>query len=473
MKKKSSFWVSETVRTLYINRNYLIFVALFNLIKSMEIIIKASQFVLSLSLLIIAHEMGHFLFAKLFRTRVEKFYLFFDPWFSLFKIKKGETEYGIGWLPLGGYVKISGMIDESMDREQLKQPPQPWEFRSKNVWQRLLIMVGGVVVNFILAFFIFAMILFKWGQEYIPVKNAIYGYEFCETALGNGFQNFDKIIAVDGVEYERIEDVTEKIVFQNARKVTVERNGQQIELTMPDDMSQQFLATEKGRFAFPFCPWTVNKTVSGSPAEKAGLRNGDSMTAVNNSATPTFTLFRSQISNNAGKEISLTIFRDGAEQTIAITVPADGKIGVEFIYDTEILQTNQIKYGLWESFPAGVRFGVNRLENYVKSMKLIFTKEGVKQVGGFIAIGNIFPATWDWSVFWSMTAFLSIILAFMNILPIPALDGGHVLFILFEIITGRKPSDKFLEHAQIVGMILLIGLLLLANGNDIIRLFSK
>jgi regulator of sigma E protease len=417
--------------------------------------------------------MGHFLFAKLFRTRIEKFYLFFDPWFSLFKIKRGETEYGIGWLPLGGYVKISGMIDESLDREQMKQPPQPWEFRSKKVWQRLLIMVGGVVVNFLMAFFIYAMILFTWGQEYVPIKNAIYGFEFCETALKNGFQNGDKIIAVDDVEYERIEDVTRKIVLQNARKVTVERNGYRIDLTMPDDMSQQFLAAEKGGFATLFCPWEVNKTMPGTPAEKAGLRSGDKMAAVNDIATPTFTLFRKQLQDNIGKEILLTVHRDSAEQTVAIMVPANGKIGVELTYFTEALQTKRIDYGFWESFPAGIQFGVNTLSKYVKDMKVIFTKEGVKQVGGFIAIGNIFPATWDWVVFWTMTAFLSIILAFMNILPIPALDGGHVLFILYEIITGRKPSDKFLERAQIVGMILLIGLLLLANGNDIVRLFSK
>ena len=438
----------------------------------MDIIIKASQFLLSLSLLIIAHEMGHFLFAKLFRTRVEKFYLFFDPWFSLFKIKKGETEYGIGWIPLGGYVKISGMIDESMDREQMKLPPQPWEFRSKTVWQRLLIMVGGVVVNFIMAFFIYAMILFTWGQEYVPVQNAIYGFEFCETALKNGFQNFDKIIAVDGVEYERIELATEKIVFQNARKVTVERDGQQLDLVLPDDMRQQFLSAERGRFAFPFFPWAVNKTISGSSAEIAGLRNGDRMMAVNDIATPTVNLFIKQIKSNAGKEISLTIYRDNAEQTISTVVSADGKIGVELSY-TELLKTNRIEYGFWESFPAGIRYGVSILTNYVSKLGLIFTKEGVKQLGGFIAIGNIFQPVWDWSAFWEMTAFLSIILAFMNILPIPALDGGHVLFILYEIITGRKPSDKFLEHAQVVGMILLIGLLLLANGNDVIRLFSK
>jgi regulator of sigma E protease len=327
-------------------------------------------------------------------------------------------------------------------------------------------------VNFILALFIFAMILFTWGQEYVPVKNAVFGFEFCETALKNGFQNFDKIIAVDGVEYERIEDASEKIVFQSARNVTIERDGQRIDLIMPNDLSQQFLAAEKGRFAIPFFPWAVNEIESGSPAEKVELRKGDKLIAVNDITTPTVSLFRKQIVSNTGKEISLTILRDGAEQIMNLTVPASGKIGVVLLSDIELLQTNRIEYGFGESFPAGIRFGVDRLTSYVKSMKLIFSKEGVKQVGGFIAIGNIFPASWDWFTFWSMTAFLSIILAFMNILPIPALDGGHVLFLLYEIITGRKPSDKFLEHAQIVGMILLIGLLVLANGNDIVRLFK-
>ncbi len=439
----------------------------------MDILIKAAQFVLSLSLLIVAHEMGHFLFAKLFKTRVEKFYLFFDPWFSLFKIKKGETEYGIGWLPLGGYVKISGMIDESMDKEQMAQPPQPWEFRSKPAWQRLLIMVGGVMVNFILAFFIYAMILFVWGKEYIPVQNAAYGYEFCETAIKNGFQNGDKIIAVDGVEYEMIQDVTNKVVFENAKTVTVERDGRRLDLTMPDNMTEQFLAANEKKFALPRYPWVVSETKSGSPAEKAGLRDGDKMVAVNGTATPTADVFVKEVKSNTGKEISLTIDRSGTEQTTTMSVTSDGVIGVYCQLPTLILHSKRIEYGFWESFPAGVCYGVDILKDYVSKLGLIFTKEGVKQVGGFIAIGNIFPAEWDWLAFWTMTAFLSIILAFMNILPIPALDGGHVLFLLYEIITGRKPSDKFLEHAQIVGMVILLGLLLLANGNDIIKLFSK
>ena len=439
----------------------------------MDIIIKASQFVISLSLLIIAHEMGHFLFAKLFRTRVEKFYLFFDPWFSLFKIKKGETEYGIGWVPLGGYVKISGMIDESMDKEQLKQPPQPWEFRSKNVWQRLLIMVGGVVVNFIMALFIYAMILFTWGQEYVPVKNAVYGFEFCETALKNGFQHGDRIIAVDGVEYEMMADVTSQIVFNHAHRVTIERDGQRMDVVMPADFTAQFLAANEKSFFVLRCPWVVDRTLSGSPAEKAGLINGDIMAAVNGMSTPTADLFVNEIKSNTGKEISLTINRNGVEQVKNMQVTEEGTIGVQIQNIGTILNAKRIEYGFWASFPAGVQFGVNTLANYVKSMKLVFSKEGAKQLGGFIAIGSIFPETWDWLTFWTMTAFLSIILAFMNILPIPALDGGHVLFVLYEIITGRKPSDKFLEHAQVVGMVLLLGLLIFANGNDILRLFSK
>jgi regulator of sigma E protease len=366
------------------------------------------------------------------------------------------------------------MIDESMDKEQMKQPPQPWEFRTKPAWQRLLIMVGGVVVNFIMAFFIYAMILYTLGQEYVPVKNAVYGYEFCETALKNGFQNGDKIIAVDGVEYEMMSDVVNHIVFDNAKQVTIERNGQIMDLVMPENFTEQFLASnEKKRFAgaiFPTdsLPFTVDFIKPGLPADKAGIQIGDRMMAVNGVETPSASKFMEIMKDNTGKDILLTIYRNGAEQTITLPVTKNGIIGI-----VSGLQTKRVEYGFWASFPAGVKFGVNTLTNYVKNMKLVFTKEGVKQLGGFIAIGNIFSATWDWFAFWTMTAFLSIILAFMNILPIPALDGGHVLFILFEIITGRKPSDKFLEHAQIVGMILLIGLLLLANGNDVFRLFSK
>ena len=438
----------------------------------MDILVKASQLILSLSLLIIAHELGHFFFAKLFKTRVEKFYLFFDPWFSLFKIKKGETEYGLGWLPLGGYVKISGMIDESMDKEQLKQPPQPWEFRSKPVWQRLFIMTGGVLVNFILAFFIYAMILFTFGLEYVPVKNAVYGFDFSEIAQKAGFQNGDRIISGDGVEYETETDMLNHIVLNNARRVTVEREGQRMDLTMPADFTAQFLASGEGWFASMRYPWVVERTVAGEPAEKAGLISGDVMVAVNETQTPTISLFISQIQNNAGKDIALTINRNGTEQIVNMKVNDEGRIGVYAQRGEVILSSNRHEYGFWASFPAGLKFGANILSNYVNNMKLVFTREGVRHLGGFITIGGIFPATWSWVEFWTRTAFLSLILAFMNILPIPALDGGHVMFALYELVTGRKPSDKFLENAQVVGMILLLGLLIIANGNDIIRLFK-
>ena len=439
----------------------------------MDILIKAAQFFLSLSLLIVAHEMGHFFFAKLFKTRVEKFYLFFDAWFSLFKIKKGETEYGIGWIPLGGYVKISGMIDESMDKEQMALPPQPWEFRTKPAWQRLLIMVGGVMVNFVLAFLIYAMILFVWGQEYIPVQNAAYGYEFSETTLKNGFRKGDKIISVDGVEYEMLADVVNKIIIEKAKTITVERDGQQVLLTMPDDLSEQLLAANEKQIAAPLYPLVVDYPKSGSAAEKVGMQSNDRILAVNGNPTPFAGDFVAAIKENTGKEVSLTFARNGTEHTIPVKVSDDGTIGVYSQSSYTLLNAKRIEYGFWASFPGGIQFGVDRLVSYVKSLKLVFSKEGVKQLGGFIAIGNIFPAVWDWQSFWALTAFLSIILAFMNILPIPALDGGHVLFLLYEIVTGRKPSDKFLERAQLAGMLILLGLLLLANGNDIIRLFSK
>jgi len=371
-------------------------------------------------------------------------------------------------------VKISGMIDESMDKEQMKQPPQPWEFRSKNVWQRLLIMVGGVLVNFILAFFIYAMILFVYGDKYVPVKNAVYGFDFCETALKNGFQNGDRIISVDGVEHEKLFDLVNHLALDNARRVTIERSGQILDITLPSDFTAQYLASnEKGFFAEIRFPWVISRTVAGSPAEKAGLINGDLMIAVNETETPTIHSFVQEIKGNAGKDIFLTLIRNGAEHIINLRVTDEGTIGVGHQTREDVLQAHRMEYGFFASFPAGLKYGVNFLANYVKNLKLIFTKEGVKQVGGFITIGSIFEPVWDWGAFWYMTAFLSLILAFMNILPIPALDGGHVLFILYEIITGRKPSDKFLENAQIVGMVILLGLLVLANGNDIIRLFSK
>ncbi|MDR3094915.1 MAG: RIP metalloprotease RseP [Bacteroidales bacterium] len=437
----------------------------------MEILIKVSQFVLSLSLLIVAHEAGHFLFAKLFHTRVEKFYLFFDPWFSLFKKKKGETEYGIGWIPLGGYVKISGMIDESMDVEQMKQPPQPWEFRSKPTWQRLLIMTAGVIVNFISALIIYSMIMFVWGTDYIAMQDAEYGYQFCETAKQHGFQDGDKIISVDGTTYEQYADAFNAIIINNAQSVKIERAGAQLDIALPADFAQQCVNGRQSFAALNF-PAVVNDTKSGSPAANASMQEGDRIAAVGDVATPYLDMFIREVKRNTGRAVQLTIVRNGTEQIVPLTVSPDSTIGVFLQPPTKILKSTHIGYSFLKSFPVGIEYGVDKLVSYVKSMKFLFHKGGAKQLGGFITIANIFPSVWDWHAFWDMTAFLSIILAFMNILPIPALDGGHVLFLLVEIITGRKPSDKFLEKAQVVGMVLLIGLLLLANGNDIIRLFK-
>ncbi len=439
----------------------------------MEILIKASQFVLSLSILIVAHEMGHFLFAKLFKTRVEKFYLFFDPWFSLFKIKKGETEYGIGWLPLGGYVKISGMIDESMDKEQMAQPPQPWEFRSKPTWQRLLIMIGGVTVNFVLALVIYSLICFVWGRDEVPVSHAKYGMIFCKAALDNGFQNGDKIIAADGLQYENIGELNNKIVLEQAREVTIERDGQQMTLQMPDNLRAQYLEKSKktafSTFNFPFI---VDSVLTKTPAEKVGVKKGDLIVSINDTITENYVDVLTRIPKYADKEMPLAVVRGSDTLHFSVLVAENGKIGIAPKSAFALLGGNHISYTFWQSIPAGIQLGVKTLSNYVSNLGLIFTKEGAREVGGFIAIGNIFPPTWDWHDFWMLTAFLSIILAFMNILPIPALDGGHVMFLLYEMITGRKPSDKFLEYAQITGMVILLGLLLYANGNDIIKLFE-
>ncbi|MDR1667911.1 MAG: RIP metalloprotease RseP [Bacteroidales bacterium] len=435
----------------------------------MEILIKASQFILSLSFIVIAHELGHFLFAKLFHTRVEKFYLFFDPWFSLFKIKKGDTEYGVGWLPLGGYVKISGMIDESMDTEKMKQPPQPWEFRSKPSWQKLLIMIAGVVINFLAALFIYSMIMYTWGMNYIATKDAVYGYRFCNTAVQHGFRNGDKVVAVDGQHYEVPSDAFNAIIIEDAQTVTVARNDTLIDLRLPVGFAQQCVS-ERKVFAEINLPGIVIHTVPGSPAEQAGVQPDDRLTAVNDVPVPFFGDLIREVRKNAGQTIRLTLERNEIERELTLTVSQDSTIGVNLQVDpTKILHVTHVEYGFLASFPAGIRYGVDKLVSYVKSMR--FLKGGISQVSGFIGIGKLFPSTWNWHGFWDLTALLSIILAFMNILPIPALDGGHVLFLLVEIITRRKPSDKFLERAQIVGMALLIGLLLIANGNDIIRLF--
>ena len=441
-------------------------------------LIRALQLIMSLSLLVIIHEGGHFLFARLFKTRVEKFCLFFDPWFTLFKFKpkNSETEYGIGWLPLGGYVKIAGMIDESMDTEQMKQPVQPWEFRAKPAWQRLLIMVGGVLFNFLLALFLYSMILFTWGDEYVPLQKAPLGMDFNETAKAIGFRDGDILVSADGVPFERYGgDMLTSIV--DARQVTVLRDGQEASVYIPEDMMERLLA-DSVRFASFRYPFVIDSIMPGQPAALAGLQPGDSITQLDGRNIAYFD-FKEEMQNrqkaaddSTGRLLTLTYVRAGVADTVTLTADSLYQIGIAASLQTnKLLPVVKKEYSFFASIPAGVTLGVNTLKGYVSQMKYLFSKEGAKQLGGFGTIGSIFPATWDWYQFWYMTAFLSIILAFMNILPIPALDGGHVLFLIYEIVARRKPSDKFMERAQMVGMFLLFGLLIWANFNDILRFF--
>lgn len=438
-------------------------------------LIKALQLILSLSILVLVHEFGHFLFARIFKVRVEKFYLFFDPWFSLFKFKpkNSDTEYGIGWLPLGGYCKISGMIDESMDKEQLAQPPKPYEFRSKPAGQRLMIMIGGVLFNFLLALFIYSMILFTWGDTYLPLKNMKAGMNYSETFQNVGFRDGDILLKADGVELERFGEASFRQVV-NAKTVTVLRDGVEAEIAIPEDMMQRVMRDKKG-FADPFrFPMVIRELESNSrPAAVAGLLPKDSIVSINGISTPLFEDVSKQLEQNKDADITVGFYRDGMLKSLTLHTDTAGKMGVMVMLPTDLYPTVTRNYGFFESFPAGVTLGVNTLKGYVSDMKYVFTKEGASSLGGFGTIGNLFPSEWDWRTFWKQTAFLSIILAFMNILPIPALDGGHVMFLIYEVVARRKPSDKFLEYAQIVGMLLLFSLLIYANGNDLFRYFFK
>lgn len=424
-----------------------------------------------MSILVIIHEFGHYIFARIFNIRVEKFYLFFDPWFALFryKPKNSETEYGIGWLPLGGYVKISGMIDESMDKEQLAQPPQPWEFRSKPAWQRLLVMVAGVVFNLLLAFFIYAMVVFHWGDTYFEPKNGNIGMEFSETAERAGFRDGDVILSIDGKPAIDRGGIVDNLPAQiiSAKTVTVLRGGKKTEVSVPEDLPQQLMRDKKGFGSYQI-PTIVKEVIKDKEAAKIGLRGGDSLVAVNGVPTPTFDLFRSELEKNKDKSIELSYYRGGVLDTVAARLDSTATLG----FYPNSFQT-KVHYSFFQSFPEGVKYGLRTLKGYVAQFKYVFTKEGASSLGGFGTIGNFFPAQWNWYAFWTMTAFLSVILAFMNIIPIPGLDGGHTLFLLYEMASGRKPSDKFLEYAQIAGMIFLFGLLFYANGMDIIRAIFK
>ena len=440
-------------------------------------LVKALQPILSLSILVLVHEFGHFIFARIFKVRVEKFYLFFDPWFSIFKFKpkNSDTEYGVGWLPLGGYCKISGMIDESMDKEAMAQPPKPYEFRSKPAGQRLMIMVAGVLFNFLLALFIYSMVLFTWGDTFLPLKNVKAGMDYSETFHNVGFQDGDILLKADDTELERFgEDCFRRVL--NAQTVTVLRGGVETVIPIPEDMAQRVMRDKKGfaSYRFPMVVRELGKTESGeSPAAVAGLQPGDSIVSINGIVTPSFYEVGEVLAQNKDKDVLVGFYRAGIPQTLTLHTDTAGKLGIYSVSPFDMYQTVTRKYGFFESFPAGVMLGVNTLKGYVSDMKYVFTKEGASSLGGFGTIGSLFPAEWDWHSFWMKTAFLSIILAFMNILPIPALDGGHVMFLLYEVIARRKPSDKFLEYAQVTGMFLLFALLIYANGNDIFRFFFK
>ncbi len=448
------------------------------------IIIQAIQFFMSLSLLIILHELGHFIPAKIFKTRVEKFYLFFDVKFSLFKKKIGDTVYGIGWLPLGGYVKISGMIDESMDLEAMKEEPKPWEFRSKPAWQRLIIMTGGVIVNFILAVVIYIGMAYSYGEQFIANESVKDGVYVAYPEIGDqlGIQTGDKIIAVDGEPVERFSQIFMEIV--NGNEITIDRNGQLITQEIPVDFISTLLEDqEKARFLSFRQPFVIGEVDSDSANATAGLEAGDQFISINGQPSYYVDQAKDLLDQNKGGQITALVEdQNGARRNVTLSVNDEGKIGIEFklltmdeYQERGIFEVETKKYSLVESIPVGIDKGVSTLSGYVKQVKKIVNPEtgAYKGVGGFAAIGGLFPDTWNWEAFWGTTALISIILAFMNILPIPALDGGHVMFLLYEMVSGRKPSDKFLEYAQLVGFVLLLGLLVFANGNDIYKLFVK
>ena len=432
-------------------------------------LIKAFQLILSLAILVVLHELGHFIPAKLFKTKVEKFYLFFDWPFSLYKKKIGETEYGIGVLPLGGYVKIAGMIDESMDTEHLSKEPEPWEFRSKPAWQRLIIMLGGVTVNIILGFGIYMMIMFVWGKTILPSESIPDGWEVSEYMESIGFQDGDNVIELDG---EKIEDLNKlnALLLNGPETFTVIRsNGKRDVINFPQDAGVEIIKEFKSN-AIPFIPlWlaVIDSVVPNSPAELSGLLKGDEIKSINNQKVITPIAFQEFVQSNDVDSISIGVIRNGYDIVLNSGLRQDNSIGITF--KNLSIQPKKLEFNFLESISQGYDFGIYTLTSYVSQMKLIFTKEGVSQLGGFGAIGGLFPATWDWEIFWRNTAFLSIILAFMNMLPIPALDGGHVMFLCYEVVSGRKPNDKFMEYAQIAGFFLLMGLVLFANGNDLYK----
>lgn len=439
-------------------------------------LIKLIQVILSLTILVVVHEMGHFIFARIFGVRVERFSLFFGKPLLRYKPKRSETEYVVGWLPFGGYVELSGMIDESLNVEQMKQPPQPWEFRTKPAWQRLLIMIGGVCFNLIFACLLYAMILFKWGDSYVPLDGSKHGMEFNERAEAMGFRDGDVLVRTDKVALDRFgSDMLRAIV--DAETVTVLREGSEVLITMPEEMSLLDFNGDVQPFVQFYNPMTIDSVMPGSAAALAGLMAGDDILSVNDTPTSTWITFTTALNQMRKQEaegeivnhdLNVVYSREGVLDTVVVAADADFIVGITVALPYEPATE---EYGFFASIPAGIAYGWNTLKGYVSDFKYVFTKEGATSLGGFVTIGSLFPSQWSWYSFWMMTAFISIILAFMNILPIPALDGGHLIFLLFEMITGRKPSDKFMERVQIIGMVLLFGLMIYANLNDIIRYF--
>ena len=437
------------------------------------ILIKALQFFASLSLLVMIHEFGHYITARIFKIRVEKFYIFFNPWFSLYKRKIGETEYGIGWLPLGGYVSLAGMIDESMDLEQMKQEPQPWEFRTKPAWQRLIVMLAGITMNVLLAMGIYSAMLYTWGENYYHNDDMVYGYSFNEAGESLGFVDGDKIISIDGEAIGNVREIDKKLIIADKnRSVVVERGGEQVTLTLP--LEELVAMRENGSiigFYQPIVPFIIEEVVMDS-AKDSGLLANDEIIAIDDTHVEDFFAGKELLTKAAGRNAEIDIVRN-ATDTLRLTVPinTEGQIGV----NVKMIAPRSVEYGLFESIPAGIRRTGSEIASYWDQLKMIVNPKtkSYKEVGGFIAIGNIFPSEWNWQSFWSLTALLSVILAIMNILPIPGLDGGHALFTLWEIITRRKPSDKFLEVMQYIGLGLLLLLLVYANGSDIVKLFIK
>lgn len=434
-------------------------------------LIKAAQLILSLSILVVLHELGHFIPAKLFKTRVEKFYLFFDAGFSLFKVKRGETEYGIGWLPLGGYVKIAGMVDESMDTKALKEPAKPWEFRSKPAWQRLIIMLGGVTVNLILGFVIYAMVLFVWGETYVGARDIPYGLHIEERLHEFGFEDGDLIVALNGEEQRSFGDIRRNIFTSKVTEVTVLRRGVERDLLMPGDLGQILIDSNIREPFVMRLPTVIDTLIADQPAIKAGLLPGDSIVGVNSLRSPYFNDLAQAIRSMPDEDITVYYYRDGIEGKASMRTTPEGTIGFgPLLYgDRPEFNFERQTFGVGAAVVNGFRVAKETLQGYVLSLRFLFSKSGATQIGSFITIGSIFDAGWDWEVFWRTTAFLSIILAFMNLLPIPALDGGHVAFLLYEIVAGRPAPQRFLEVAQMIGIVILLTLMAFAVGNDVYR----